>query len=250
MSSSTQRQRERDFYELCYRCGHLPDQIRQAFAAKGWTMPPVAGAAAKKPSRELSVHNMRAAGWTEEEIEDSLQGKAFRYCKPRSEAAAQAPPKPVSRLAQQRPVIRGLALSYGELLRPGKSGECFRFEAGCFRESLQAGKCIAALVCHDAGKLLGTTAAGTLRLFDSSTGLRFEIDVPDASVGRQAMDDVRECRLRGASVCVTRTHSTPTTMQVGGQWRRVVNVHAAELHEVSLADRPRCTRTYCVIAAR
>lgn len=49
------------------------------------------------------------------------------------------------------------------------------------------------LVDHDVSKVLGRTAAGTLRLSSDDHGLAFEIDLPDTSVAR----DVRALVARG-----------------------------------------------------
>ena len=39
---------------------------------------------------------------------------------------------------------------------------------------------------HDSRSLLGTTDAGTLRLFIDDTGIRYEVDLPDTTAGRDA----------------------------------------------------------------
>ena len=43
---------------------------------------------------------------------------------------------------------------------------------------------IRALVDHDISKIIGRSGAGTLRLESDGTGLRYEIDLPDTTVGR------------------------------------------------------------------
>lgn len=58
---------------------------------------------------------------------------------------------------------------------------------GAFRASLAAGRDVLALVDHDPSRLLGRTAAGTLRLAEDARGLRFEIDLPDTQLGRDVL---------------------------------------------------------------
>jgi HK97 family phage prohead protease len=52
---------------------------------------------------------------------------------------------------------------------------------------------VRALFNHDPNKLLGRQSSGTLRLSVDSTGLAFELDLPDTTDGR----DVRELAARG-----------------------------------------------------
>jgi HK97 family phage prohead protease len=60
-----------------------------------------------------------------------------------------------------------------------------RIAAGGFRSSLTGD--ILALLDHDAGKVLGRSRTGTLRLTEDSTGLAFSLDVPDTSAGRDVL---------------------------------------------------------------
>jgi HK97 family phage prohead protease len=54
---------------------------------------------------------------------------------------------------------------------------------GAFTETLKADP-IVALANHDWSKVLGRNTAGTLRLTEDKRGLKFEIDIPDTTVGR------------------------------------------------------------------
>jgi HK97 family phage prohead protease len=58
---------------------------------------------------------------------------------------------------------------------------------------------VVALVDHDSSKLLGRAASGTLRLSTDDHGLRFEVDLPDTSLGRDVRELVRRGDLAGCS---------------------------------------------------
>lgn len=57
-------------------------------------------------------------------------------------------------------------------------------DPGAFTKSLADGVHVMARGNHDDAMLLGTTWAGTLRLEVDGTGLRYEVDLPDTSAGR------------------------------------------------------------------
>lgn len=57
-----------------------------------------------------------------------------------------------------------------------------RIAPGAFGNSLSGD--VRALFDHDAGRVLGRTTSGTLRLGEDATGLSCEIDLPDTSDGR------------------------------------------------------------------
>ena len=66
-----------------------------------------------------------------------------------------------------------------------------RIEAGAFDEAL-AGECDVRCVvnfCPD--MMLGSTKDGTLRLSVDTTGLRYELDLPDTNLGRYAREEIR-----------------------------------------------------------
>lgn len=66
---------------------------------------------------------------------------------------------------------------------------------GAFRETIRAGafagsirsRDVLALRDHDPARLLARTRSGTLRLSEDSTGLQFEIALPDTSEGRDTL---------------------------------------------------------------
>ncbi|UPU01079.1 HK97 family phage prohead protease [Bradyrhizobium barranii subsp. apii] len=58
---------------------------------------------------------------------------------------------------------------------------------GAFDSSLAEGRDILALMDHSRDKVLARTKSGTLRLSSDNRGLKFEIDVPDTSAGRDVL---------------------------------------------------------------
>lgn len=79
--------------------------------------------------------------------------------------------------------LEGYAATFGSEARIGRIVETIA--AGAFREAL-AGD-VLALLDHDAGKVLGRTRSGTLRLTEDSKGLAFSLDVPDTQAGRDVL---------------------------------------------------------------
>lgn len=59
-----------------------------------------------------------------------------------------------------------------------------RIQRGAFKKTLQSRNEIKLLWNHDAGQVLGSLRAGTLRLFEDNYGLRVEADLPDTQLGR------------------------------------------------------------------
>lgn len=74
---------------------------------------------------------------------------------------------------------------------------------GAFSGSLADGKDKLALVDHDSGKVLARTKSGTLRLQEDDRGLRYEIDLPETSLGRDILALASRGDLGGASFAFT-----------------------------------------------
>lgn len=76
--------------------------------------------------------------------------------------------------------LEGYAATFGAEADLGSFVETI--EQGAFRASL--GNDILALHDHDAGRVLGRTRSGTLRLYEDSRGLGFELSLPNTQPGR------------------------------------------------------------------
>ena len=87
--------------------------------------------------------------------------------------------------AQGRRLV-GYAATFGTPAEiDGRFTETIR--AGAFAETLKQREDVLALVDHDASKLLGRTARGTLRLNEDARGLAFEVDVPPTTLGNDVL---------------------------------------------------------------
>lgn len=69
---------------------------------------------------------------------------------------------------------------------------------GAFRKTLQEAD-VRALFNHDPNFLLGRRNAGTLRLEEDEVGLRYEVDLPDTTTGRDVAALLRRGDLYGSS---------------------------------------------------
>ncbi|MGG6311573.1 HK97 family phage prohead protease [Paenibacillus macerans] len=69
---------------------------------------------------------------------------------------------------------------------------------GAFSEYLRENPTLS-LWCHRTDQILGNTKPGTLRLFDSETELRFELDLPNSSWGNDAYESIDRGDVDGVS---------------------------------------------------
>lgn len=107
------------------------------------------------------------------------------------------------------PILRGYAALFDSWSHP-LPGDGF-----LFRERIMPGAFDAALASPDLdvianyehinAQLLGRSASGTLRLFTDETGLGFEIDPPDTTLGRDVVTLAKRGDLRGCSFAFTTT---------------------------------------------
>ena len=73
-----------------------------------------------------------------------------------------------------------------------------RVEPGAFRSTLKQAD-VTALFNHDPNNLLGRSSAGTLRLEEDDKGLRYEVDLPSTTLGRDVAELLRRRALIGSS---------------------------------------------------
>ncbi|RSL32662.1 HK97 family phage prohead protease [Salibacterium salarium] len=73
-----------------------------------------------------------------------------------------------------------------------------QFKKGAFADSLSKDD-QRFLWSHDVSRVLGRTKNSTLRLYEDDIGLRFEIDLPDTSLGRDTHESVKRGDVDGVS---------------------------------------------------
>ncbi|WP_299935357.1 HK97 family phage prohead protease [uncultured Nitratireductor sp.] len=101
---------------------------------------------------------------------------------------------------------------------------------GAFQRSLAGGGDILALVDHDKSRVLARTKSGTLRLSEDERGLRFEIDVPDTTLGRDLLTMAARSDLGGMSFGFSVDPD-------GDEWRgEHRTLRAVTLHEISVVQ--------------
>jgi HK97 family phage prohead protease len=81
--------------------------------------------------------------------------------------------------------LEGIAAPFGVETRVGSITEVIA--PGAFSQTLAEGADVLGLLDHDAGKLLGRTRSGTLRLREESRGLSFAIDLPSTTIGNDVL---------------------------------------------------------------
>lgn len=72
-----------------------------------------------------------------------------------------------------------------------------RFAPGAFSEAIKGD--VRALFNHDSSKVLGRTKAGTLRLKEDESGLSYDVDLPDTTVGRDLEVSMERGDIDGSS---------------------------------------------------
>ena len=97
---------------------------------------------------------------------------------------------------QGRRIVGYAALFNNETTIAGAFRE--KIEPGAFRNAL-AEDDVLALVNHNPERLLGRLKSGTLKLEEDAIGLRFEIDPPDTTEGRDLMHMMERGDVSGAS---------------------------------------------------
>jgi len=105
---------------------------------------------------------------------------------------------------------------------------------GAFDATLRSDIDVLALYSHELERLLGRQSSGTLRLSIDEKGLRYEIDLPDTTDGRDVGVLVERGDLRGSSFGFNVTKQ---------EWDETVNppkrtIMAVDLYEVTVTASP------------
>jgi HK97 family phage prohead protease len=99
---------------------------------------------------------------------------------------------------------------------------------GAFRATLaRPGADVRAFFNHDPGRLLGRQGAGTLQLAEDERGLRFDLELPDTSDGRDVEELVSRRDLDGMSFSFT---------TIEDRWDRKGGLHERQLIAVELLE--------------
>lgn len=148
--------------------------------------------------------------------------------------------------------IEGMAVPYNQLSLPIHTvhGQSFRekFLPGSFSDSIAAARDIRGSVGHNAHHPLGRTSKGTLQLQDRPDGLYVSIAIPDTTVGRDAMENVRNGNFDGMSIEFTPVEDGDSMERVGGEFIRTVS--RARLFGVTLTGIPAYPQTAGTLALR
>lgn len=134
---------------------------------------------------------------------------------------------------QPGPVIAGYAARFDvESKDLGGFREIIR--KGAFDRTLKkGGPDVIARVNHQSSLLLGKKSSGTLRLSVDELGLRYEVDLPDTSVGRDVAEHIRRGDISESSFAfaVAKDGAKWTARSTDGLPLR--EVHAADLFDVA-----------------
>ena len=113
-------------------------------------------------------------------------------------------------------------------------GFCERIEKGAFSSTLQQSD-VRALWNHDANHLLGRSSAGTLRLAEDERGLRYEIDLPYTSLGRDMAELLRRGDISSSSFGFRNIRDSWGASADGFPLR---TLHEVALHDISPCSFP------------
>lgn len=145
--------------------------------------------------------------------------------------------------------VEGLAVVWDSLSHD-LGGWRERIASGAFADALRSATMpILGLYDHEVGGLLASTAVGTLRLQEDGTGLRFAIDLPNTTLGRDVLALVERGDLGGASIGF-RPDAKAMAWSKGTGGGPVCTIRrVAALREVSLVALPAYPATTAAVAA-
>ena len=133
--------------------------------------------------------------------------------------------------------VQGYAATFG-VISTDLGGWAEKIEPGAFSQVLREGKHpVLALYDHAVANLLGSTVAGTLRLTEDSVGLRFELQLPNTTLGRDCLALVERGDLAGCSFGFTVNPKQTVWQRSGGKVLNIVK-QVSSLREISLVCLP------------
>ncbi|AWM39353.1 Caudovirus prohead protease [Gemmata obscuriglobus] len=142
-----------------------------------------------------------------------------------------------------KPVITGYAAVFYNPADPGTEYRMFedmveRIMPGAFDKTLREGD-VRALFNHRDDNILGRVRAGTLRVWTDQRGLKYEIDPPDTTAGRDVVESIRRGDVTGSSFMFRPVSNT--YRDVDGLY--IVERNAVELYDVGPVTFPAYTAT-------
>lgn len=111
-----------------------------------------------------------------------------------------------------------------------------RIQPGAFDRALAELQDVRALFNHDPNHVLGRTKSGTLRLTTDSTGLRYDVDLPNTQTAKDLAESVNRGDVSGSSFAFSVTASGQEIERSDGQTYR--NITDANLFDVSVVTYP------------
>lgn len=106
-----------------------------------------------------------------------------------------------------------------------------------FKDSLEERNQVA-LFNHNVDLLLGSVQAGTLRLDSSTTGLNFDIDLPDTTAGRDCWESVNRGDITGVSFSFKAVDDAWSEVEQDGKAVLKRTILKANLFEISPCTFP------------
>lgn len=103
---------------------------------------------------------------------------------------------------------------------------------GAFEESLKV-RGVVGLWSHDTSQVLGNTKSGTLRLEDTDSELRFELDIPETTVGNDSWALIKRGDVDGVSFGMKVVKEKWSSEKRGDNRVYKRTILAAELYEIS-----------------
>lgn len=129
--------------------------------------------------------------------------------------------------------IRGYAAVYYDgtpatEFQIGKISE--RIMPGTFSRAMKQGQDVVCLFNHNENFLLGRRSAKTLRLYEDDRGLRYSVDTPNTSYGRDVVEMISRGDMKGSSFAFGVNGAN------GENWRSEGDTMIREIRDVDLFD--------------